>query len=304
MSISSISRRDVLIGGTAAAVSSVGLARAAVPSSQPADAEPLPGQLKISLAGYSFRDFLDRPGKPGKMSLLDFVDLSVKWGLDAVEPTSYYFLRDDDEFIYALKRRAFLAGIEISGTPVGNNFCKKPGPDLDKQIAHVRTWVDHCVKLGSPVIRIFGGGKPKSGSREQHFANATAATKEACAYAHSKGVFLAIENHGYLTETADDLLRILEAVDSPALGINLDTGNFHDDPYGNIAKAAPHAISCQVKVKVRNNGKKESADFARIFRIIREANYRGYVTLEYEEGDPHTRIPRYIRQLQNLARQG
>ena len=133
---------------------------------------------------------------------------------------------------------------------------------------------------------------------------ATAAMKEACADAHSKGVFLAIENHGYLTETADDLLRILEAVGSPALGINLDTGNFHGDPYGNIAKAAPHAIACQVKVKVRDNeGKRHPADFARIFQIIRKANYRGYVTLEYEETEPHTRMPAYIRQLQNLARQ-
>jgi sugar phosphate isomerase/epimerase len=298
-----MTRRDVLLAGAAVAGSSASLARATDPASQPADASPLPSQLKISMAGYSFRSFLDRPSKPGKMSLLDFVDLGVKWGLDGVEPTSYYFLRDDDEFIFALKRHAFLSGLEISGTPVRNDFCKKPGPDLDKEIAHVRKWVDHCVKLGSPVIRIFAGKKARTGQRERHFANATAAMKEAGAYAHSKGVFLAIENHGYLTETADDLLRILETVDSPALGINLDTGNFRSNPYGNIAKAAPHANACQVKVKVRDNeGKKQPADFARIFQILRKANYRGYVTLEYEEAEPHARMPAYIRRLQDLAR--
>jgi hypothetical protein len=70
-----------------------------------------------------------------------------------------------------------------------------------------------------------------------------------------------------------------------------------------MAKAAPHAITCQVKVKVRVDEKKrEPADYKRIFDILREANYRGYVTLEYEEDEPHTRMPRYIRQLQDLAR--
>ena len=49
--------------------------------------------------------------------------------------------------------------------------------------------------------------------------------------------------------------------------------------------------------------KKQPADFAQIFQIINKANYRGYVTLEYEETEPHTRMPTYIRQLQNLSRQ-
>lgn len=301
MANNELSRRDVIMAG-AAAVASAPLTRADAPSTQPTDT-PLPGQLKISMAGYSFREFLDRPGKPGRMSLIDFVDLGLKWGLDAVEPTSYYFLREDDEFILALKRYAFRSGLEISGTPIRNDFCKAPGPQLDGEIVDACKWVDHCVKLGSPVIRVFAGKKPETGSREQHLANVASAMKEACAYALDNGVFLAIENHGYLTETADDLLKILEKVDSQALGVNLDTGNFRVDPYGNIAKAAPHAIVCQVKVKVRNDsGEKEPADFARIFRILRKANYRGYVTLEYEEAEPHTQMPAYIRRLQDLAR--
>lgn len=304
------SRRDLLgvgAAGLSTALTAALPAEAQHHATQPARQrhdETAPHRFKISLAGYSFRNDLDQPGKPGKMSLLDMVDLAVRLGLDAIEPTSYYFLRTDDEFINSLKRRAFLAGIEISGTPVRNNFCLPPGPELDQELAHVNNWVDIAVKLGSPVMRIFAGSKPKTDApRDQVFEHLAAATKRACEYAGSKGVFLAIEDHGFMTETADDLLRLLDAVQSDWLGINLDTGNFSGDPYAEIAKAAPRAIVCQVKALVRKPGssQQEPADFARIFRILRDAGYRGYVTLEYEGNDPHREVPQYIRKLQALA---
>ena len=140
-------------------------------------------------------------------------------------------------------------------------------------------------------------------SREQAFDATVKAMREATDYAGSKGIFLAIENHGYLTETADDLLKLLEAVDHEWLGINLDTGNFHSDAYGNIAKAAPHAVTCQVKTMVRKDGSKdrEPADFARIIDILRDAKYRGYITLEYEGANPVQEVPKYMRELRALA---
>ena len=46
---------------------------------------------------------------------------------------------------------------------------------------------------------------------------------------------------------------------------------------------------------------REPADFARIFKILREAQYRGYVTLEYEGRDPHKEVPMYIAKLRELA---
>lgn len=308
MSHSISSRRELLTAGAAGVASTLMAGRTTLADEAPAAsavacATP-PIRYKISLAGYSYRAVLDKPGQKGEMSLMDLVDVGVKLDLDAIEPTSYYFYSDDDAFVHELKRKAFLAGIEISGTPVGNNFCLPAGDELDEQIAHVIKWVDICVKLGSPAIRIFAGKKHSDLTREQAFANCTAAMKEAAAYAASKGVFLAIENHGYLTETAADLLRILEAVDQPWLGINLDTGNFHGDPYGNIARAAPHAVVCQVKTLVREEGSTipVRADFGRIMRILREAKYRGYVTLEYEGGQPDHDVPLFIRELQKLAR--
>ncbi|HPD30954.1 MAG TPA: sugar phosphate isomerase/epimerase family protein [Phycisphaerae bacterium] len=301
------SRREVLTAaaGMSASVFTAHLARAADAAAGDSTVRPQsPKRFKISLAGYSFRQFLDQPGQPGKMSLFDLVDLCVKLGIDAIEPTAYYFLKTDDEYLYALKRKIFLAGLEISASPMRNNFCLPPGPELDKELESVRNWVDVCVKLGAPAIRIFAGKAMPGAGRDKDFERAVAGMKKACEYAGSKGIFLAIENHGYLTETADAVIKIIEAVKSDWLGINLDTGNFVEKPYENIAKAAPHAIICQFKtevVKTPGTKEREPADFARIFKIIREAGYRGYVTLEYEGADPHKEVPIYIAKMQELA---
>ncbi len=267
--------------------------------STPPDLAPA---IRLSLAGYSFREVLDRPGQPGKMSLKELVTYAARLGIDGVEPTSYYFLRTDDAYIYDLKRHAVLLGMDISGTPIRSAFSHPPGAALDEEMAHVRKWVDICVKLGSPVIRIFAGKKRDGVSRQEDLKHAIAHIRTACDYAGSRGIFLAIENHGYLTETADDCLRILEGVDHPWFGMNLDTGNFVGEPYGQIARMAPHAVVCQLKAMVRDSstGKRVEADHERIFSILKDAGYRGYVALEYEGSNPHESAPPIVKKLQGL----
>jgi sugar phosphate isomerase/epimerase len=307
------SRRAVLAAGASGVVAGVMTGRRALAQTEPDEkpqsfgdtpkGEPLPSVVKVSVAGYSFREDLDKPGKPGKMSLFDLTDMAARWRIDAIEPTSYYFLKDDDEWVVALKRKVFLNGLEISGTPVGNNFCLPPGPELTEQINLVKKWVDICVKLGSPAIRVFAGQSDKGRSREQIFRTLVDAMKEAAEYAGSRGIFLGVENHGFMTETADDVLRIVDAVKHDWLRINLDSGNFKKDTYKQFAKLAPLAVICQFKVQAYSpEGKQEPGDFDKLVRILREANYRGYVALEYEGKDPHEQVPVLLKKIQAAVR--
>ena len=158
-------------------------------------------------------------------------------------------------------------------------------------------WIDIAAALGAPAIRIFAGSK---NDPEKDFDWMVPGMRRACDYAGSKGVFLAIENHGYLTGTAAHLQRILDSVDHEWLGVNMDTGNFIEKPYDNMAAIAKHALTVQVKVELKtDDGKgKEDADFKRIIQILRDANYRGYVALEYEGADdPMTAVPKHLDEL-------
>lgn len=303
------SRRSILMAGASTAAAALFARNLTATAAEPAAAlKPvehgkagLPPSIKLSLSGYSFRDYLDKPGKSGEMSLFDLVDLCAELGLDGVEPTSYYFLKTDDEFVYALKRKIYLAGLANTGMPVRNDFARPDGPEFDKEVEQLKGWIDIAAKLGAPNMRVFAGSPKKDMTREQVFPQVVKGLKQACTYAGTKGVFLALEDHGYMTETADDVIRIIQAVDHPWMGANLDTGNFKSEPYENVRKLAPHAVVVQFKAVVvapDKPDKKEPADYVRLVKILREVGYRGSVALEYEGPDPRTQVPVEIRKIQ------
>ncbi|HEY2158800.1 MAG TPA: sugar phosphate isomerase/epimerase family protein [Isosphaeraceae bacterium] len=263
-----------------------------------------PSHLKLSIAAYSYRDSLAPKGKPPTMDLFGFCDLAADMGLDAVELTSYYFPPDaKPAYFHRLKQYAFNLGLDVSGTSVGNNFCVAPGPERDKQLKLVRTWVDNAAELDAPVIRIFAGSKPKDCSEDEAVDRAIQCIKVSLPYAIERGVALALENHGGIVATPEQMLRLIKAIDSPNFGVNLDTGNFHSaDPYADLAKVAPYAINVQVKTEISRTGQpKEEADLSKEIGILRDAKYSGYVVLEYEaKEDPFTAIPRHIKTLRGL----
>ena len=126
------------------------------------------------------------------------------------------------------------------------------------------------------------------------------AIEECCDYAGSRGVFLALENHGGLTSEIDGLLQLIRDVKSPWFGINFDSGNFNsEDPYADLEKIAPYAVTVQLKIDIQPAGKpSQPADFRRLAKILGDAGYRGYITLEYEDPrDPRTECPRYLEQI-------
>jgi len=232
-------------------------------------------KFKFSLAAYSYRDLLT--GKTPKMSLEDFISDCAAMGLEGTELTGYYFPAEpSSEYLNKLKQHCFRLGLDISGTAVGNDFCHPAGPERDKQIKYVKTWIDRAAQLGAPVIRIFSG-QPHGQSKDDAQKLAIAAIEECCQYAGEHGVYLALENHGGLTAEVDDMLAIVKGVQSPWFGVNLDTGNFHSaDLYGDLAKVAPYAVNVQVKVVVSGpSGKKEPSDFARLAEILKSSGYRG-----------------------------
>ena len=259
-------------------------------------------RMKLSLAAYSFRDYL--AGKDKSMTYEEFVELAAGYDLDAIEPTSYYFPEGvTPGYLRGFRRRAFLLGLDISGTAIGNDFTHPPGPQLDKEVAHTRKWIDNAVALGAPVIRIFAGNLQNGTTEDQARRWCTEAIQKCCDYAAERGVLLALENHGGIVTTAGQVLSIVREINSEWFGVNLDTGNFRGpDPYDELARVAPYAVTVQVKTEISAQGEpRKEADLERVVGILRKAGYRGYIALEYEaREDPKTAVPRHLRTLRKL----
>jgi sugar phosphate isomerase/epimerase len=183
-------------------------------------------------------------------------------------------------------------------------MCKPPGDDRDKQAADLRKWVDVAQKLGASHIRVFGGTIPKGSTEEQAAGWVAEMLKPASEYSGSKGVILGLENHGGITEKAATIVKIVKNVDSPWVGINLDTGNFNRDAYKQIEMCLPYAVNSQFKVEIRDEqGQRQAADWNRLVKMFAGSGYRGYFALEYEaKEDARVAVPRFTRELNALAR--
>jgi len=270
--------------------------------------------IKLSLAAYSMRRYLPfnwpkpRPSKP-TMNIADFVDYCGELELEGTELTSYFFPKKFSTYYLAsLKLRAMNLGMNISGSAIGNNFCLPEGEARQADLKMCRQWVDYSAIMGAPVIRIFAGYVPKGDTEAAAIERCISGINESVEYAASKGVALALENHGGVTAQSETMLKIIKAVDeSPYFGVNLDTGNFRvPNPYKHLEAIAPYAINVQLKTEMHPQGKgkgqkAEPADLERLVKMIRDVNYNRYLVLEYEATeDPRVAIPRYLQELRSL----
>ena len=301
-----INRRHFLTTGLGA------LSVTALPAIEPIQ-RPGSSRMQLGVAAYSFRDSFqwsrDKEQKPkagrAPWNILDFVDWCADHGVAGAEVTSYFFPPEVDRaFLLELKRRAYLRGVQLAGTAVGNNFALPKGDKLNAEIAYTKKWIDHAAVMGAPHIRVFAGPQPKEITAGEAVANCQAAYQECLDYAAGQGVFLGLENHGGIVAEPDNLIQMVKAAKSPWAGINFDSGNFHTaDPYADLAKIAPYAVNVQLKMEIKRAGSAvaEASDVKRVLQILRDANYQGWFTLEYEmKADPFVEVPKILEMLNPL----
>lgn len=282
--------------------------------------------LKVSCNAYSFGKLLNDQlqGRGPGMSLFDLCDFCAKVGFDAFDPTGYYFPGYEkngpgvpsDKFIFDLKRRAFDLGLAISGTGVGNNFTVADKVSRDRDVQRIKNWVEVAAKLSAPVVRVFADTQMRAETWESvsHHAARDEVEKwiaddiRQCAdHAAKYGVIIGVQNHGDFLKTANDVISLLNRVDSPWAGAIVDTGYFKAaDPYAEMAKAAPYAVNWQVKQSPLGVEREAEAptDLIRLMKIIRASNYRGYLPIETLSPrgnggtyDPFKVVPAFLAEL-------
>ncbi|MEQ6118949.1 sugar phosphate isomerase/epimerase family protein [Reichenbachiella sp. MALMAid0571] len=261
--------------------------------------------LKTSLNAYSFNKSL----RSGEMTLDEMLEFCAEVGFDGIDLTGYYLEGypevPSDDYIFSVKKKAHLLGLDISGTGVRNDFTNADKDVRAQSTAHVKQWVDVAAKLGAPVLRVFAGRTETAGfSRSQVLPWVIEGFHECASYGASRGVVIAVQNHNEFIKTTDQTIEIIEAVNSEWFGLVLDTGSYRQgDLYANIERMIPYAVNWQVKELVTNNGKEEDIDLKRLVKIIRSSNYKGYLPIE-TFGDDHfkERVTQFLNKLQEALK--
>jgi sugar phosphate isomerase/epimerase len=190
--------------------------------------------------------------------------------------------------------------LELSGTGCRNDFVFANKSDRDREIQLVKNWVDATAKLGAPVLRVFAGKSDLPGFSWGQISNwVVDALKECSDYAAKKGIIIGIQNHNDFIKTADQVIDILQRVNSPWCGLILDVGSFREkEVYAEIEKAIPYAVNWQLKETIFAGKTELPIDLKKTFELIRASNYRGYVPIEtLRKGDPSLIVPEFLTQV-------
>ncbi len=273
-------------------------------ASTSASSEKLPGSsngLKTSLNAFSF----NAPLSNGSMTISDMLDFCATAGFEGADITGYYFKGypqvPPDEYLFQIKRKAFRLGLEISGTGVRNDFTIADKIKREQDVMLVKKWIEVAAKIGAPVIRIFAGNQKNEGISKEAVTEWMLKDIQACVdYGKQYGVIIGLQNHNDFIQTADQVIKIIETINSEWLGLVLDTGSYRVlDPYEEIAKSIKHTVNWQIKENIFINGAEKETDMEKLMGIIKSSGYKGYLPIEtLGEGDPKIKATSLLAKLQ------
>ena len=257
--------------------------------------------LKTSLNAYSFNKSLT----DGSMSIDELIGFCSATGFDGVDITAYYFKGypeiPPDDYLFDIKRKAFKAGLEITGTGVRNDFTIADKAKREGEVQLVKNWIEAASKIGAAVLRIFAGTQKNEGIPREQVTEWMLKDIQTCVdYGKQHGVIIGMQNHNDFIQTADQIISIVETINSPWFGIILDIGSYRiNEPFAEIEKSIRHAVNWQVKEKMFINGAEADTDLNKLIKMIKASGYRGYLPIEtLGDDDPKIKVKALFEKMQ------
>ena len=270
----------------------------------------------IGVSTYSFWQF---NGPKENSPIEDCIDKAAAMGFDGIELLLVQMASEENSYLQNLKKRAFHAGLDIMGFSTHQGFLNPSEEYRQENIDKTIHQIELAYKLGIPTMRINTGRWGTSENfdalmankgiepaiegytDEEGFAWVIDSIEKCLPTAEKCGVVLGLENHWGLGRTAEGVMRIVNAIDHPWLQVTMDTGNFLENREDQLQQLAPHAYLIQAKTYF-GGGKWYTLDidYDKIGLMMRNLNYRGYVSLEFEGNEsPDTAVPKSLELLRN-----
>lgn len=268
---------------------------------------------RLGVSSYSYWNL--RPDKP---TLEAVIERANALDLAGVELLQQDLSSEDLPYLKTLSRHAFQNGVTLYNMATSQDFVWDDPAERQRNVEHTKHCIDVAHELGVASIRVNAGlWKREDGgslvdtkgfsipwegaTKEDGFAWAIEGIGACTDHAAERGVMLLLENHWGLTTYADDMLRVLEGVDSPWLRAILDMGNFYldGDMYGAMEKLAPWVDLAHAKTYPGGGAVFTiDIDYTRVFRMLGAAGFKGYVTLEMEgKESATTAVPKSVEVL-------
>jgi sugar phosphate isomerase/epimerase len=158
----------------------------------------------------------------------EYIEPWVHWGRELMSEAGYYMTVSMLDDPYRIKRACEKAGIKLSGLSSHTALCR---PDISGN--YLKQAIRFAAECGAPVVNTDEGPKPPWTTEAEDHVLMRYVLTEAAAVAEPRGVLIGLEPHQQYSKTPAGLDKICKLVDSPAIGVNFDTGNSYlsgEDP--------------------------------------------------------------------------
>jgi sugar phosphate isomerase/epimerase len=150
----------------------------------------------------------------------EYIEPWVHWGRELMSEAGYYMTISMLDDPYQVKRICEKVGVKLSGLSSHTPLCK---PDISAN--YLKQAIRFAAECGAPVVNTDEGPKPAWTTEEEDHVLMKYVLTEAAAFAEARAVSIGLEPHQQYSKSPDGLDKIYHLVDSPAIGINFDTGN-------------------------------------------------------------------------------
>jgi sugar phosphate isomerase/epimerase len=297
--------KTVGLGALAGAGLRVAGARAAAAPQSDANADKSKlARLLPGCCAYSYNKEL----RQGAMTMEDFILKAVELKVVGVDMTLYYLKSTDSEYLNNLRHLAYKHCVAFSGAACGVSMVQADAARRAESVSLIKKWVDVTDRLGASHLRIFAGELPQGATIKEAVDWVVEAMKVACDYSGKKGITLGVEDHVGVTQNADLCVELMQRVNSPYAGINLDITNFiatpAQDAYAQIAACIPYATHIHIRDHFFD---RTAVDMDRVWKIFAQAGHQGFVSAEYEPSfpdslPPATGVPILVDEIQALCK--
>ena len=282
--------------------------------------------MKVGIDSYCYHRFFGEvypeQEKPSKeMTLEDFIRRAKDLAVDGVSLESCFIPRFDKSYLSEIKGmldESNLDRVFAWGHPDGLE-----GGKNEKAFDEMMASIEYAHDIGANVMRVVGSSlmfrfEPHGPQIEKLSQMFSEAVKEAEKY----GIKLADENH--IDFDSDEMLTLINNVNSPYFGINFDTGNFMrvlDDPVQGMEKLAKHVYATHIKDLKPQKGAAVNdwfffsstpigdgfVDNQKLAQILKDNGYEGFLAVEIDflhpdyNNDEDQAVEQSIKALKNIA---
>ena len=268
-------------------------------SSSPNLAFPTAARDRIAIASYPFRDFIAggdaKLGATSRIDLKDFAShVKEKFGINKIEPWTGHFPSSDTKYLEQFRTAVEKAGATIINIAVDgeNSPYAAEAAERERAVTFSKQWIDKAVALGAPSIRTNMPSAKDSAPDVNRTADSLLRVAE---HAAAKNVVVSLENDNPVSEDPFFIVKVIEKTNSPWVHALPDFSNTlassnEDHAYAGIDAMFAHAYCiCHVKSEeTTQGGKLVQVDLPRAFGYLKQHNYRGYCSMEWDSpSDPY-----------------